>query len=171
MNDSYNPVKLGDPLNEGERLMSELESDLYIENANAKANENDSITSELFDDERNAFNHNVDVNVNDRSLYNKSLSLAWIPATRKICTVCWGQVWYWSANANKVKPSTSNGSNGNNENTGALILEDQDGVDLSVGLNGVSAVISSLTKIIVAPIGGGGRSKNSDVLDRLRINR
>ena len=135
------------------RINSLSNASIYFYHACSVVN---SINSDMLDDTKNNANHTTKININDRSLHNKALSFAWVPATRRLVTVCWGQVWYWDANAAKK----------------TLTLADQDGVDINLRTSGISSVISSLTKIGVENSGsssGGGKSKNKTALERLSM--
>jgi len=153
MNDSYNPVGIGGPLDEGEELMRGLGDD--SSHADESGDDDaDSITSAVFDDTRNGSSTTQKNNINDRGMHTRTLSVAWIPATRKLVTVCWGQVWYWEASVPKK----------------TLTLTDQDGIDANLITSGITTVISSLTKIGVEPrSGSGARSKNLSVMERLNM--
>jgi len=67
-------------------------------------------------------------NANDEALHSRKVSFAWVPATRSLVSVQWGEVWYWSAK-----------STGGNQ---GLTLDNQDCHDIRIRTNGVSSVVS-----------------------------
>jgi hypothetical protein len=95
-------------------------------------------------------------NKNDEALHSRKVSVAWVPATRSLVSVQWGEVWYWSAK----------GSGGNP----GLNLDNQDCHDIRVRTNGVTSVASSLTSVFLPPLkrlqsytGGGGDADSKRV--------
>ncbi|GMH95915.1 hypothetical protein TL16_g13251, partial [Triparma laevis f. inornata] len=76
-------------------------------------------------------------NNNDGPSKSRKISFSWLPATRKIITVQWGEVWYWSTKVN-----------GNN--TG-LTLENQDSADSRLKGN-FDLVTSSCTNVVLPPL-------------------
>ena len=127
-------TEVSGPMKEAQDLITALEND-----DNEKEEEDSVDVASLM---RNAESKGTSAaektNQNDVSLYSRKLSFTWVPATRNLASVQWGEVWYWSSK-----------TSGNNQ---GLTLANQDSHDLRVRTNEMTLVVSSPTNVTLPPL-------------------
>ena len=115
------------------------EASEILEAVNIEEEEGSDIMEMLINGEAKASSKVGDAkNINDEALHSRKLSFAWIPSTRRLVTVQWGEVWYWSVNI-------GGGNRG-------LILDNQDSHNVNVKTNSVTSVVASVTSVFLPPL-------------------